>query len=66
LAEFFSGEGQVLIPLLEMIETAELGLKQVIDVIGRAGIEALLQVAGGQIDGPKQPGRKREGAVVRS
>jgi transposase-like protein len=63
LAEFLAGEGEVLLPLLELIETAEAGVNEAIDVIGRAGIEALLQVAAGQIAGPKQPGRKRTGDV---
>jgi putative transposase len=63
LAEFLAGEGEVLLPLLGLIETAEVGLNELIDVVGRAGVEALLQVAAGQIAGPKQPGRKREGAV---
>ncbi len=63
LAEFLAGEGEVLLPLLALIETAEVGLNELIDVVGRAGIEALLQVAAGQIAGPKQPGRKRTGAV---
>jgi len=63
LAEFLAGEGEVLLPLLGLIETAELGLNELIDVVGRAGIEALLQAAAGQIAGPKQPGRKRTGDV---
>jgi len=63
LAEFLAGEGEVLLPLLALIETAELGLNELIDVVGRAGIESLLQVAARQIAGPKQPGRKRDGAV---
>ena len=40
LAEFLAGEGEVLLPLLGLIETAEVGLNALIDVVGRAGIEA--------------------------
>lgn len=63
LADFLAGEGEVLLPLLTLIETAEVGLNELTEVVGRAGIEALLQVSAGQIAGPKQPGRKREGDV---
>ena len=64
LAEFLSGEGQVLGPLLSMLETAEASVNEAIDVIGRAGIEALLMVSARQIAGVKQPGRKREGPAI--
>jgi len=37
LAEFLAGEGEVLVPLLALIETAELGLNELIDVVGREG-----------------------------
>lgn len=63
LAEFLAGEGEVLLPLLGLIETAEVGLNALTDVVGRAGIEALLQVSACQLAGRKQPGRKREGDV---
>ena len=56
LAEFLAGEGEVLLPLLEMIETAEANVNAAVDVIGRAGIEALLMLSAQQIAGAKQPG----------
>jgi len=64
LAEFLAGESQVLLPVLELIETAEASVNEAIDVIGRAGIEALLTLSAGQVAGPKQPGKKRGSSTV--
>jgi transposase-like protein len=65
LAKLLAGEGQVLAPLLGLIETAELGLNELIDVIGRAGIEALLELSAGEVAGPKQKGKRRDDRAVR-
>jgi putative transposase len=59
LAEFLSQEGQLLLPMLELIEQAELAVDELIDVAGRATIEAVLTLSAQQLAGPKQPGKKR-------
>ena len=41
LAEFLSKEGQLLLPMLKLIEQAELAVDELIDVAGRATIEAV-------------------------
>jgi len=64
LVEFLSDEGDMLVPLLEMIETAELGFNALIDVIGRAGIEALLMISACQVAANKQPGKKPDGNAI--
>ena len=64
LAELLSGESAVLVPVLGLIETAEAGVNEAIEVIGRAGIEALLQLSAGQIAGAKQPGKQRGSSHV--
>lgn len=64
LAEFLAGEGEVLVPLLEMLQTAEASVNEAVAVIGRAGIEALLMLSAQQVAGPKQPGKKRAGSSV--
>ena len=46
---------------MSMLETAEASVNEAIDMIGRAGIEALLRVSAYQVAGGKQPGRKRGG-----
>ena len=57
LAEFLSQEGQLLLPMLELIEQAELAVDELIDVAGRATIEAVLTLSAQQLAGPKHPGR---------
>jgi len=57
LAEFLSKEGQLLLPMLELIEQAELAVDELIDVAGRATIEAVLTLSAQQLAGPKHPGK---------
>ena len=57
LAEFLSQEGQLLLPMLELIEQAELAVDELIDVAGRATIEAVLTLSAQQLAGPKHPGQ---------
>lgn len=63
LAEFLSGEGQALLPMLELIEQAEMAVDELIDVAGRATIEAVLTLSARELAGPKHPGKKAGGAV---
>ena len=57
LAEFLSKEGQLLLPMLELVEQAELAVDELIDVAGRATIEAVLTLSAQQLAGPKHPGK---------
>jgi len=57
LAEFLSGEGQLLLPMLELIEQAEMAVDELIDVAGRATIEAVLTLSAKELAGPKHPGK---------
>ena len=63
LAEFLAKEGQLLLPMLELIEQADVAIDELIDVMGRATIEAVLLMSAEQVAGPKTPGRK--GGAVR-
>ncbi len=45
LAAFLSREGQLLLPMLELIEQAEMAVDELIDVAGRATIEAVLTLS---------------------
>lgn len=63
LAEFLSQEGQLLLPMLELIEQAKLAVDELIDVAGRATIEAVLNLSAQQLAGPKHPGKKRSQAA---
>ena len=57
LAEFLKKEGQLLLPMLELIEQAEMAVDELIDVAGRATIEAVLTLSAQQLAGPKHPGK---------
>lgn len=63
LARFLSGEGQALLPMLELIEQAEMAVDELIDVAGRATIEAVLTLSAQELAGPKHPGKKGVGAI---
>ncbi len=52
LARFLSGEGQALLPMLELIEQAEMAVDDLIDVAGRATIEAVLTLSAQEVAGP--------------
>lgn len=62
LTEFLQKEGQFLLPLVSLIETAQAAIDEVIDVAGRATIEAVLQLSAQEIAGEKHPG-KAQGAI---
>ena len=46
LAEFFSRHGQGLLPLVDLIEQSRRAVDELMDVAGRATIEAVLQLSG--------------------
>jgi transposase-like protein len=57
LTEFFCREGQLLLPLVELITHTEMALDELIDVAGRAAIEAVLTLSAQELAGPKHPGK---------
>ena len=57
LSDFLIREGQFLIPIVKLIEQSELAIEQVIDVMGRATIEALLEMSAQEVAGGKSPGK---------
>ncbi len=57
LARMLSREGQWLLPLVELVEQAECAVDEVIDVMGRATIEAVLQLSAEQVAGPRRQGK---------
>ena len=58
LTEFLCKEGQLLLPLVEMITHTEMALDELIDLTGRAAIEAVLTLSAQEIAGAKHPGKK--------
>ena len=63
IAEFLSKDGQLLLPFLELICNAEQAVDELIDVAGKAAIEAVLLLSAQQLAGPKQPG-KSHGDII--
>jgi transposase-like protein len=57
LAEFLAKEGQLLLPMLDLIGRAEAAVDEVIDVAGRAALEAILLMSAQEVAGPKHPGK---------
>ncbi len=57
LAKFLAKEGQFLLPMLDLIEQAQSAVDEVIDVVGRSAIEAILLLSAQQIAGPQHKGR---------
>jgi hypothetical protein len=65
LAGFLARSGQFLMPMVDLIEQCRLACDELIDVTGRAAIEAVLQLSASQAaGGPAQQGKRRAGDVV--
>lgn len=58
LAAWLAKDGQLLVPLVELLEKGERAIDEVIDVMGRATVEAVLQMSAEQVAGPKAQGRR--------
>ena len=63
LAEFFSRHGQGLLPMVDLIEQSRLAVDELIDMAGRATIEAVLQLSAAHVAGPRTPGQRRTGLL---
>lgn len=62
LAKFLVQDGQLLLPMLDLILRTESAVDEVIDLAGRAAIEAVLLLSAQDVAGPKHPG-KRSGEI---
>jgi len=58
LAKFLAKNGQALLPMVELIEQSKLAVDELIDVLGRAQIEAVLRLSAQGIAGRPHPGKK--------
>jgi len=57
LRSFCAANGQMLLPLVDLIAEARLAVDEVIDQAGRGLIETILQVSAEQVAGAKTPGK---------
>lgn len=58
LTQFLCKEGQLLLPMVELITQAEMAIDELIEITGRAAIEAVLTLSAQEVAGPKHPGKK--------
>jgi putative transposase len=58
LGRSLARNGQVLLPMVELIEQSKMAVDELIDVLGRAQIEAVLRLSAERIAGPPHPGKK--------
>lgn len=67
LTRLLSQNAQLMLPLVELVEQCRGAVDEVIDVTGRAAIQAVLELSAQQVTGGElaQPGKKRQGEVVR-
>jgi hypothetical protein len=49
--------------MVDLIEQSRLAVDELIDVAGRATIEAVLQLSAEQAAGPRSPGQRRTGPL---
>ena len=63
LTEFLVRNGQALLPMLELIEHSRMAIDELIDVMGRASIEAVLELSARQVAGPPQQGKARPSEI---
>jgi len=64
LTEFLVRNGQALLPMLELIEQSRMAIDQLIDVMGRASVEAVLELSARQVAGAPQQGKARQADLV--
>jgi putative transposase len=63
LAEFLSRNGQLLLPMVDLIEQSRMAVEELIDVAGRVTIEAVLNLSAQQVAGVPSQGKRRDGEV---
>lgn len=64
LCEFLVRNGQALLPMMDLIERSRMAIDELIDVMGRASVEAVLELSARQVAGPPQQGKARPSDIV--
>jgi transposase-like protein len=62
--EFLVRNGQALLPMMELIGQSRLAIDELIDIMGRASVEAVLELSAMEVAGPPQQGKARLADVV--
>ena len=58
LGGYLARNGQVLLPRVELIEQSRMAVDELIDILGRVQIEAVLRLSAEGVAGPPHPGKK--------
>ena len=61
LSSFLRKNRQQLLPLVDLITQSRVAINELIDCVGRAMLETLLEVSAQQVAGVRQPTRARSG-----
>jgi len=64
LASFLRKNGQQLLPMVDLITQSRVAINELIDLVGRAMLETLLEVSAEQVAGARQPGKARPESVL--
>jgi transposase-like protein len=59
LRGYFAEQGQVLLPLLELVEDARASIDELMNEAARSFVEQLLEISAQEVAGARQPGRAR-------
>ena len=65
LTELLAQEGQQLLPMLKLIEQSSVVVDELLDVMSKAAIEAMLQLSAREVAGPKQQGKRGNSRDIR-
>ena len=63
LTDFLAKQGQLLLPMLDLIQQSRMSVDQLIDVAGRATLEALLKLSAQEVAASKRRARRRGGGA---
>ena len=58
IAEFLATNGELLLPMVELIESSRMAVEDLVHLLGRASIEAVLRLSAQGVAGEKHQGRK--------
>ena len=58
VAELLASNGQIILPMVELIEDSQMAVDELIETLGRATIEAVLRISAAQVAGESHQGRK--------
>lgn len=64
LTSFLRKNGQQLLPMVDLITQSRVAIDELIDAVGRAMLETILEVSAEQVAGTRQPGKARARDVV--